>query len=143
MTMPETPNFADVPTDYPYRLVHGTVSGHQPKLLLTSSIDGKFYSPGNAPAKRWHDWQYSSGLAAAMVEKCIESKNGKRAHLTEDEIILQYYQRAVAAAGRYGTEEQLKWTFRKVAEVLAWPLPALLTISPPTRSLPLDPTTSG
>jgi hypothetical protein len=127
MTLPETPNFAEVPTDYPYRLPHGAVSGYQPKLLLTSSSDGKFYSPGNAPEESWHDWRYSVTLVSAMAEKCLESKAGKRAHLSQEEIILQYYERAVAAGGRYGTKEQLKWTFAKVAECLAWPLPATLS----------------
>lgn len=126
--MPETPNFAEVPTDYPYRLAYGAVSGCHPKLLLTSSSDGRFYSPGNAPDERWHDWHYSVTLASAMVDKCLESKAGKRSHLSEAEIIRQYYERAVAAGGRYGTEDQLKWTFTKVAKALAWPLPELLAV---------------
>lgn len=123
MTMPKTPNFAEVPTHYPYRLAHGAVSGYQPKLLLTLGSDGKFYSPGNTPDERWHDWRYSITLVSAMVNKCLESKAGKRSHLSEIEIITQYYERARAAGGRYGTEDQLKWTFTKVAEALAWPLP--------------------
>lgn len=126
--MPELPNYAEVPADYPYRPPHSAVSGYQPKLLLSSSRDGKFYSPGNSPEERWHDWQYSANLTSAMVEKCRESKVGKRAHLSEEEIISQYFRRAVAAGGRYGTEDQLKWTFTKVAEALAWPLPALLAV---------------
>jgi hypothetical protein len=121
--MPELSNYTDVPDDYPYRSAKGAVSGYQPKLLLTSSPDGKYYSPGNAQHERWYDWHYSTTLAAAMVEKCLESKAGKRAHMSETEIISQYYERAVAARGRYGTEDQLKWTFTKVAEALAWPLP--------------------
>jgi len=131
MTMPRTPNFAEVPTDYPYRLAHGAVSGYQPKLLLTSWSNGKFYSPGNTPDERWHDWRYSVTLVSAMADKCLESRAGKRSHLSETEIILQYYQRAVVAGGRYGTQEQLKWTFTKVAEALAWPLPEAcrLTVS--------------
>lgn len=121
--MSELPNYAEVPEDYPYSPARGAVSGYHPKLLLTSSPDGKFYSPGNTPEERWHDWQYSTALAAAMVDKCLESKAGKRSYLSKIEIISQYYERAVAAGGRYGTEEQLKWTFMKVAAALAWPLP--------------------
>lgn len=121
--MPETPNYAEVPDDYPLYQVRGAVSGYQPKLLLRRSSDGKLHTPGNAPDERWHDWQYSLSLAAAMVGKCLESKAGKRAHMTEEEIILQYYRRALASGGRYGTEDQLRWTFTKVAKTLAWPLP--------------------
>lgn len=123
LSMSDTPDYAEVPADYPYHPMHGAVSGYQPKLLLTSSANGKFYSPGNAPHERWHDWNYSTALASAMTQKCLESKAGKRAHMSEAEIILQYYQRAVKANGRYGTEEQLKWTFTKVARDLGWPLP--------------------
>lgn len=61
-----------------------------------------------------------------MVDKCLESKAGERSHLSETEITSQYYERAVAAGSRYGTQEQLKWTFTRVAEALAWPLPELL-----------------
>jgi hypothetical protein len=123
LNMGDIPNYADVPADYPYRPMHGTVAGYQPKLLLTSSADGRFYSPGNAPHERWHDWNYSITLASAMAQKCLESKSGKRAHMKEAEIILQYYLRAVQSNGRYGTEEQLKWTFTQVAKDLGWPLP--------------------
>jgi len=119
----DTPDYAEVPADYPYHPIHGAVAGYQPKLLLTSSANGKFYTPGNAPHERWHDWRYSAALASAMIQKCLESKAGKRAHMSEAEIILQYYLRAVASNGRYGTEEQLKWTFTQVAKNLGWPLP--------------------
>jgi hypothetical protein len=121
--MSDRHDYVDVPADYPYHMMRGAVSGYQPKLLLTSSPDGKFYSPGNAPHERWHDWNYSTTLASAIAQKCLESKTGKRAHMTEAEISLQYSRRAVEANGRYGTGDQLKWTFARVAEVLAWPLP--------------------
>lgn len=123
LNMSDKPNYAEVPDDYPYSPARGAVSGYQPKLLLTSSADGKFYSTGNAPHERWHDWNYSTTLASAMAQKCLESKTGKRAHMTEADIILQYYLRAVNSNGRYGTEEQLKWTFTQVARGLGWPLP--------------------
>lgn len=116
------PNYDEVPADYPYSPTPGALAGVQPKLRLTS-FEGKFYSPGNAPDVRWRDWQYSLGLVHAMVDRCRESKRGKRAHMTEHDIILQYYERAIAGTGRYGTEVQLKWAFTKVAETLSWPLP--------------------
>lgn len=78
LNKPDTPDYAEVPADYPYHPMHGAVSGYQPKLLLTSSANGKFYSPGNAPHERWHDWNYSTALASAMTQKCLESKAGKR-----------------------------------------------------------------
>ncbi|ALK96252.1 hypothetical protein AB595_10935 [Massilia sp. WF1] len=64
-----------------------------------------------------------------MVDRCRESKSGKRAHMTEHDIILQYYERAIAGAGRYGTELQLKWSFTKVAETLSWPLPDICRLT--------------
>lgn len=119
----DLPNYVSVPKDYPSAFVPGAVSGAHPKLLLTSSLDGKFYSAGAAPEARWYDWQYSLKMVSAMVDRCIESKSGKRSHLSEPEIILQYYQRALNAKGRYGTKEQLQWTFTQVAAALGWLLP--------------------
>ena len=125
-TMSETHDYTAVPADYPYYPVRGAVSGFQPKVLLTRSADGTFHSPGNKPEQRWRDWQYSSELATAMARKCLESKSGKRSHMSEEQIIVQYYERAVAAGGRYGTEEQLKWTFCRVAQTLGWPIPTAI-----------------
>lgn len=119
----DLPDYAAVPEDYPSASKPGAVSGAHPKLLLTSSSDGKLYSTGAAPEVRWHDWQYSKSMVSAMIGKCIESKLGKRSHLSESEIILQYYQRALKTNGRYGTKEQLQWTFTQVAAALGWPLP--------------------
>lgn len=128
LTMSEEPNYEDVPADYPRRAAHGAVSGFQPKLLLKSGPDGRFYSPGNTPHERWEDWKYSKGMVAAMVERCRQTKSGERAHMTEEAILFQYYQRAVRPDERYGTEDQLKWTFRKVAEALEWPLPPIIAL---------------
>lgn len=124
--MSDDQNFANVPADYPHRSIRGAVSGYQPKLLLKSAPDGKFYAPKNTPQERWEDWTYSETMVAAMVKRCRETKAAERAHMAEQEIILQYYQRALRPDDRYGTEDQLKWTFRKVAEILGWTLPPVL-----------------
>lgn len=129
LTMCDDSNDADVPADYPYRTHQGAVPGNQPKLLLKSSPDGKLYVPGNTPHERREDWKYSKSMVDAMVKRCRETKAGERAHMSEEEIILQYYQRALTPDERYGTEDQLKWTFRKVAEALHWPLPSLIAFT--------------
>jgi hypothetical protein len=129
--MSDKPNYSDVPADYPRCEVHGSISGAQPKLLLSSAPDGYFYIPGNTPQQRWEDWTYSANMVTAMAERCRETKSGERAHMTEEEIILQYYQRALKSGGRYGTEDQLKWTFRKVAESLDWPIPFAISLPSP------------
>jgi len=117
------PNYDDVPSDYPYYEIRSSVAGYQPKLPLKMASNGKYCIPGNTPEERWHDWQYSEQLARALAEKCLQSKSGRRAHMTEEQIILQYFVRAISANGRYGSEAQLLWTFRKIGKTLGWPLP--------------------
>lgn len=126
--MSDVPNYEDVPADYPRRAAHGAISGCQPKVLLKSGPNGMFYMPGNSPHERWEDWKYSESMVAAMVDRCRQTKSGERAHMTEEEIILQYYRRALQPDERYGTEDQLKWTFTKVAEILEWPIPPLVAL---------------
>jgi len=121
--MSSKPNYDEVPSDYPYYEIRSSVAGYQSKLPMRTASDGKFYIPGNTPEERWHDWQYSMLFAEALAAKCLESKSGKRAHMTEEQIISQYYVRAISAGGRYGSKAQLAWSFRKIAELLGWPLP--------------------
>jgi hypothetical protein len=92
------------------------------KLALVE-FDGKFYVPSDTPEERLRDWLYSQGMVQHFLLKCPETKQGRRAHMSEVAIIAQYYERAAAANGRYGTEAQLKWTFRRVAKLLGWPVP--------------------
>jgi hypothetical protein len=86
-------------------------------------FDGKYYVLGDTPRERWHDWSYSESMVQHFLFKCPETKQGKRAHMSESEIIAQYYESAVGAQGRYGTEAQLRWTFQRVAQLLDWPVP--------------------
>lgn len=120
MTAPK--NYDDVPADYPRADIASAVGGAQPKFAMVK-FEGKFYTPGNTPEDRWNDWSYSEQMVQHFVLKCPETKQGKRAHMSEEAIIAQYYERAVAARGYYGTEAQLKWTFRRVANLLGWPVP--------------------
>ncbi|KRB79076.1 hypothetical protein ASE07_05155 [Noviherbaspirillum sp. Root189] len=122
--MADTPNYDEVPTDYPCVDIASAVGGTQPKFAMVK-FEGKFYIPGNTPPERRHDWAYSESLVQHFVKQCPETKRGKRAHMSEHDIIAQYFERAVAAGGRYGTEAQLRWAFRRVAELLGWPVPGV------------------
>lgn len=114
--------YGDVPEDYPHAAIASSLAGAHPKLALVE-FDGKYYGPGDTPESRWHDWSYSESMVQHFLLKSPETKKGKRSHMSEVEILTQYYDRAVAAKGRYGTEAQLKWTFKRVAEMLGWPVP--------------------
>ena len=114
-------NYGDVPDDYPHASITSALAGAHPKVALVES-DGKYYVPGGTPEERVHDWLYSEGMVQHFLLKCPETKQGKRAHRSEAAIIARYYERAVAANGRYGTEAQLRWTFRRVAQLLGWPV---------------------
>lgn len=120
--MSDQTKYDDVPVDYPRIEVASALAGAQPKFSVVE-YEGKFYIPGNTPPERWHDWSYSESLVQHFVKQCPETKRGKRAHMSEEDIIQQYYERAVAAGGRYGTEAQLRWSFRRVAQILGWPIP--------------------
>jgi hypothetical protein len=115
-------NYNDVPADYPRTDIASSLAGAQPKLALVE-FEGKYYLPGGTPQDRWNDWAYSESMVQHFLMKCPETKQGKRAHMSEVDVIAQYYERAIAAGGRYGTEAQLRWTFRRVARLLGWPVP--------------------
>ena len=115
-------SYGDVPDDYPHASITSALAGAHPKFALVE-FNGKYYVPGDTPGERWHDWSYSESMVQQFLLKCPETKNGKRSHMSEVKILTQYYERAVAANGRYGTEAQLRWTFRRVAKLLGWPVP--------------------
>ena len=115
-------DYGDVPNDYPHAAVASSLAGAHPKLALVE-FDGKYYVSCDTPEEQLQDWLYSEGMVQHFLLKCPETKQGNRAHMSEAAIIAQYYERAVAANGRYGTEAQLRWTFRRVAQLLGWPVP--------------------
>ena len=131
--MSPTKIYEDVPADYPRADVASSLSGAQPKFAMVE-YEGKFYIPGNTPPERWLDWSYSEALVQHFVSHCPERKRGKYAHMSEEDILAQYYQRAAAAGRQFGTEAQLKWSFRRVAQLLGWPVPEVCKESNPSDS---------
>ena len=118
---PDETSYAQVPPDFPRPTHHGTVSGAQPKLLMTQ-YQGLFYVPGCTPPEIFERWDVCEDLAKQLSVKSLESKTGKRSHMTELEILDQYLPRLIAT--RWTTEEEAQWIIRRTAAILGWPVPA-------------------
>jgi hypothetical protein len=80
--------YSKVPADFPRPDHLGAVAGAQPKLLLTG-YQGRFYAPGCTPPKVWQRWDICEDLAQQLYRKSLESKAGKRAHMSETAILEQ------------------------------------------------------
>lgn len=114
------PNYADVPEDFPRPEILGAVGGAQPKLLLVQ-YEGRLYTPGCTPPEVYAHWEHCEDLANHLATKAAESKQGKRSHMTEVEILEQYLPRLIAT--RWTSEAEARFIIRRVAQILAWPIP--------------------
>ncbi|WP_156895512.1 hypothetical protein [Massilia putida] len=112
--------YAQVPADFPRPVHLSAVSGAQPKLLMTE-YKGRFYSPGCTPPEIFAKWDMCEDLARQMSAKSLESKAGKRSHMSELEILDQYLARLIAT--RWTSEDEARWVIRRVAAMLDWPVP--------------------
>jgi hypothetical protein len=117
---PSEDDFAQVPPDFPRPTHYGTVGGAQPKLLMTQ-YDGRFYSPGCTPPEIWTRWDACEDLAKQISAKSVESKAGKRSHMSELEILEQYLPRLIST--KWTSEDEARWVIRRVAAILGWPVP--------------------
>jgi hypothetical protein len=118
--LPCEEQYAQIPADFPRPVQLGAVSGAQPKLL-TAEYNGRFYSPGCTPPEIVVRWDMCEDLARQMSAKSLESKAGKRSHMSELEILEQYLPRLIAT--RWTSEPEARWIIRRVAEMLDWPIP--------------------
>jgi hypothetical protein len=82
---------------------------------------GRFYIPGCTPPEIFLRWDVCEDLAKQLSTKSVESKAGKRRHLSELEILDQYLPRLIAT--RWTTEEEARWIIRRAAAMLSWPVP--------------------
>lgn len=112
--------YAQVPADFP-RPHAGAVPGAQLKFLATK-YRGHFYATGCTPPELYERWQVCEDLAKQLAEKSRESKAGKRAHMTEAEILEQYLPRLIAQ--NWTSVAEARYVMRRVAEMLGWPVPA-------------------
>lgn len=113
-------DYSQVPADFPRSEICGAVSGFQPKLLLTQHA-GKFYGAGCAPPELYRRWARCEDLAKQLAAKSLESKRGKRSHMSELEVLEQYLPRLIAT--RWTSEPEARFIIRRAAELLNWPAP--------------------
>lgn len=116
----DDPRYTQVPADFPRSEHHGAVPGMQPKLLMTQ-YEGRFYVPGCTPPEVYQRWDVCEDLAKQLSAKSLESKSGKRSHLSELEILDQYLPRLIAT--KWTSEEEARWIIRRAAAMLSWPVP--------------------
>jgi hypothetical protein len=110
-----------VPDDFPRPKLHSSVAGYQAKLPLVAS-GGRFYLPGSTPRELHSRWDICEDMAQQFVVKSRECKSGKRAHMSEEEILDQYCVRVLKTG--WGSDDEMKWVIRRAAAILGWPIPA-------------------
>jgi hypothetical protein len=108
-----------VPENFPRAHITGAVPGAQPKILATM-FEGRFYMSGRTPPEVAERWRICEDLAVQLSVKSVESKNGKCSHMTESEILQQYYERLIAT--HWTSTEEARWVTGRVAEILGWHL---------------------
>jgi hypothetical protein len=116
----EDAKFAQIPPDFPKPALLAAVPGFQRKLLLTK-FRGRYFSPGCTPPEIWERWNACEDLAQQLREKSLESKAGKRSHMTEAAILDQYLQRLLKTGWR--SDAEMRWVIRRTAGLLQWSLP--------------------
>ncbi|WP_323143576.1 hypothetical protein [Massilia phyllosphaerae] len=117
------PDYSVVPPHFPRPEPHGSVSGYQSKVLL-KMYDGKLYAAGCTPPELYARWDKCEDLALQLATKSLESKEGKRAHMSEVQILEQYLSRLIAT--KWTSEAEAQFVIRRTAQILAWPVPASL-----------------
>lgn len=112
--------FGKVPADFPRPVHMGALPGAQPKLLMVM-YGGRYYSPGCTPPELWERWVICEDLAQQFCRKSLDSKVGKRAHMSESEILDQYMERLLKTGWR--SDAEMRWVIRRAAELAHWPIP--------------------
>lgn len=117
-----------VPESFPRPYIQGAIAGAQPKLLVVR-FGLKLYATGCTPPELNKRWHLCETIKEALRVKSLESKAGKRSHISEREILEQYLVR-LSATGWVSAPEA-RWTIRRTAELLGgWPIP-LNALEPP------------
>lgn len=116
-------DLSKVPEDFPRAGRSGAVPGAQTKMLVTE-YKGKFYETGSTPPEIYERWVICEDLGQQFAQSCIRTKQGKRADMSEEDILAQYYRRLVST--EWVTPLEGRWVMRRAAALIEWPLPECL-----------------
>lgn len=106
-----------IPDDFPRTPVMGALPGAQPKFLATL-YNGRYYLNGCTPPEIFERWRICENVATQLSVKLLKSKQGKRSHMTEGEILEQYYTRLVET--EWTSVNEARWIIRKAAQTIGW-----------------------
>lgn len=112
--------YVQVPAGFPRPQSAGAVPGAQPKFLAVE-YQCRFYSPGCTPPELHQRWQHCMQYVPQFVTSCIETKKGKRAHMSQVKILDQYLTRLIESG--WVSADEARWVIRETAKVLGWPMP--------------------
>lgn len=102
------------------------MSGMSKSCVNYDEVPGDF--PGvksMARFERWADWGICEDLATHVCVECLQAK--AQAHRAERpvDILLKAYMRI--ERNGWGEPVQLKWVVRRVAALLKWPIPDIVS----------------
>lgn len=117
--------FGEIPDNFPRPNIASGVAGTQAKIALVK-YSGKFYIPGSTPPELFSRWDICEDLARHLVVKSTESKAGKRSHMSEIDILDQYFHRLLETG--WGSEDEMRWVIRRTATLLEWTVPSSCTV---------------
>lgn len=112
-------DYASIAPDFPKLEHFGAVPGTQVKLLVVQ-FEGKYYTPGDTPPERFRRWQNCEDLAQQFCAPSLNSKAGKRSHMSEEAIIDQYLERLIETG--WVNIAEAHWTMCRTTQMLGWPL---------------------
>ncbi|NHZ44871.1 hypothetical protein [Massilia aquatica] len=111
--------YAQLPAGFPRPHSAGALPGAQQKFVAVE-YEGRFYSPGCTPPELHQRWQHCMQYVPQFVTSCIETKKGKRAHMSEMEILDQYQTRLIESG--WVSADEARWVIRETAQILGWPM---------------------
>lgn len=109
-----------VPDSFPRPSPISTLPGAATKFVA-EEFEGKFYPAGGTPPQLHAHWLFCEDLAQQFKGACLKTKAGKRAQMSEVEILDQYLVRLLETD--WGTPAQMRWVIKRTATLLGWYAP--------------------